>query len=146
MNRMMKKYTLLFGLLLLGYVTSHAQEDKHKKIKALKVEHITKALDLSDAEAEKFWPVYDRYEKRLHEVNKSKRALRCELNNEKTELSDENSSAYLDRIQDLRREKYELQTGRDAELTDILTPAQLLLLQKAEHEFKIKLLKEYRKK
>jgi len=44
-----------------------------EKIKAEKVAFLTTQLDLTVAEAQKFWPLYNEYEKKNDEIFKSER-------------------------------------------------------------------------
>lgn len=66
----MKKIYFITGLLLLSFA-GKAQEEtdlsekKQQDIQALKVAFISKELDLSPDEAQKFWPVYNQYEKEM---------------------------------------------------------------------------------
>ena len=46
-----------------------ASEQKQQDIEALKVAFISKELDLTPTEAEKFWPVYNQYSKELKGLN-----------------------------------------------------------------------------
>jgi len=39
-------------------------QDRNDKIKALKTAYITEQLELTKAEAEKFWPVYNAFEEK----------------------------------------------------------------------------------
>ena len=64
----MKKYLLIL-FTLFTFSLAHAQNgngQRIEKIQALKIAFITQKLDLTSAEAEKFWPVYNDYE---HELN-----------------------------------------------------------------------------
>ena len=64
----MKKYFLILLVLLAGISVARAQDDtgpKAEKIQALKIAFITQKLQLSSAEAEKFWPVYNEYENEI---------------------------------------------------------------------------------
>lgn len=45
-------------------------EKKQQDIQALKVAFITKELELTPDEAEKFWPVYNQYDKEMEEAAK----------------------------------------------------------------------------
>ena len=68
----MKKLYIVLTLLTVGFFAS-AQEEvpkvseqkQQEKIEALKVAFITKELDLTPDEAQKFWPVYNQYSKEL---------------------------------------------------------------------------------
>jgi len=70
----MKKYLLIFTLLLGGFTAVKAQEDpgddakRQEKIKALYVAYITQELQLSPDEAQKFWPVHAQFENELKGV------------------------------------------------------------------------------
>jgi RecA/RadA recombinase len=64
---MMKTLYILFAFLLVLPFTSLAQTEDgenitdRKKIQAMEVAYITKELNLSPEEAEKFWPVFNKY-------------------------------------------------------------------------------------
>lgn len=71
----MKKYILLFSLLLASTLAVHAQDDqpgddakKQERIKALYVAYITQQLQLNPDEAQKFWPVHAQLESELKSV------------------------------------------------------------------------------
>ncbi|HRI23499.1 MAG TPA: hypothetical protein PLZ45_02430 [Ferruginibacter sp.] len=70
----MKKYLLILTLFLGGLSFAKAQEgDEGKKvqdIKALYVAYVTKQLDLTPDEAQKFWPVHTQFENDIKSVNK----------------------------------------------------------------------------
>lgn len=50
-----------------------AQSDKKDELEALRIAFITKQLDLSAAEAEKFWPVYNSYQGDLRRMMREQR-------------------------------------------------------------------------
>jgi hypothetical protein len=61
----MKKYLLLI-LVFFGILSfANAQNARSEKIQALKVAFITQKLNLTPAEAERFWPVYNDYENEI---------------------------------------------------------------------------------
>ena len=61
----MKNYLLLL-LFLLGTATmSYGQNNPGERIQALKIAFITQRLQLTPAEAEKFWPVYREYDNEI---------------------------------------------------------------------------------
>ena len=67
----MKKYLLLliavFGSFSFG-MAQNANSQRTEKIKALKIAFITQKLQLTSAEAQKFWPVYNQYENEIRQV------------------------------------------------------------------------------
>jgi Skp family chaperone for outer membrane proteins len=75
----MKKILLLATLFLSGFFVASAQEDqpvdeaaamKNEKIQALYVAYVTKELNLTSEEAQKFWPVHTQFENELRAVKK----------------------------------------------------------------------------
>jgi Skp family chaperone for outer membrane proteins len=75
----MKKILLLATLFLTSFFVASAQEDqpmdeaaamKNEKIQALYVAYVTKELNLTSEEAQKFWPVHNQYETELRSVKK----------------------------------------------------------------------------
>ena len=75
----MKKILLLATLFLSSFFVASAQEDqpidenaamKNEKIQALYVAYVTKELNLTSEEAQKFWPVHAQFENELRAVKK----------------------------------------------------------------------------
>lgn len=71
------KRIILAVALFLSFQGAKAQEDvtqlpekKQQEIEALKVAFISKELDLTPEEAQKFWPVFNQYSKELHSTLK----------------------------------------------------------------------------
>ena len=126
----MKKNLLIALSLLLSFTFVKAQVrngQRAEKIQALKIAFITQKLQLSSAEAEKFWPVYNQYENEI-------KALRA--NNKNGDVL-ENEQKLLD-----IRKKYK------PSFEKILGPQKLNDLFNAERDFRnvlIKRLKSQRK-
>jgi hypothetical protein len=71
----MKKYLLIITIILGSFSFVSAQNGQRaEKIQQLKIAFITQKLQLTSAEAEKFWPVYNNYDneiKQLRSTNKN---------------------------------------------------------------------------
>ncbi len=65
---MMKKLVATFLLSCIVSLGLLYSQDKGDRIEALKVAFITKQLQLSSQEAEKFWPVYNGYENEMKQM------------------------------------------------------------------------------
>ncbi|MFT3982133.1 MAG: hypothetical protein QM687_16815 [Ferruginibacter sp.] len=69
------KYFFTFLLVMGGIGSSFAQDDsnpnpnREQKIEALYVAYITKELGLTEAEAQKFWPIHSQYDAEIKAVN-----------------------------------------------------------------------------
>jgi hypothetical protein len=66
-----------------------------KDIRSMKMQVIGQNMPLSDAEAEKFWPIYNHYADDLHEVNNSKYALLKQYAETWETMSDQDALIYV---------------------------------------------------
>lgn len=126
-----------------------AQYDKRENLKAYKTAYITQQLDLSSKEAEKFWPIYNVYQKEIFQLKVLKiRAAQRKIRDKGgiDALNDDESEQLLaDLIQNeqaLVKTKKELYNS----LKKVISSKKILKLYRAEHEFNKKLLAEFRKK
>jgi hypothetical protein len=72
----MKNIILLFSFYLLFSLTLQAQEEKRPeagRIEALKIAYLTRKLNLSTDEAQKFWPVYNSYANEMRRAHQDMR-------------------------------------------------------------------------
>ncbi len=68
----MKRYFLIIVFLLGSFSLVNAQNDNREKraekVQALKIAFITQKLELTSDEAQRFWPVYNRFESEVRQV------------------------------------------------------------------------------
>lgn len=84
----MKQLLLICTFFLGSYSFVIAQpENKAEKVQALKIAFITQKLELTSAEAQNFWPVYNRYETDLRQVMKDNRGGGDAIDNEEKVLN-----------------------------------------------------------
>lgn len=60
---------LLFGFITFATIVALAQRGNGERIRALEVGYLTKQLQLLPDEAEKFWPVFNKYKAELKAIN-----------------------------------------------------------------------------
>ena len=73
----MKKIFLLFGFVTFATLLTNGQEvadsgNGREKIKMLEIGYFTRQLQLSSNEAEKFWPLFNKYRKEIRVVVKDR--------------------------------------------------------------------------
>ncbi|OZA24427.1 MAG: hypothetical protein B7X86_08430 [Sphingobacteriales bacterium 17-39-43] len=75
MNGLVKKGILgiIMCLTMNTGLMSQDRRGHYERIEAIKVAFITKKLDLTTEEAQKFWPVYNNYQKELMELMRKRR-------------------------------------------------------------------------
>ncbi|TXE10041.1 sensor of ECF-type sigma factor [Seonamhaeicola algicola] len=140
----MKKHiiTLLICLITLTINAQHNRE----KIQSLKVAFITEQLDLTKKEAQKFWPVYNEFDKKsatikYHEM----RTLRQEIKDNVSTLTNEKALDLMTKIESIESRLCALRINFSEKIKTILPPKKVIKLKVAEEDFKRKMLDRYRK-
>ena len=85
----MKKIILLI-LLYTGFAASAMAQDEQKdigRLQAYKIAFLTKKLNLSPEEAQKFWPIYNKYETELRSARIEGRSTKKEIETEEKILN-----------------------------------------------------------
>lgn len=132
-------------ILFLLAATVQAQDGKHEKIKAWKTAYITEKLSLTSSEAEKFWPIYNNFDEKFHELRKKERTeIFHKLRNGLENLSDAEANELIDKNLSIETSELELRKQLTAELRKVLSPKKIITLKKAENDFKRELLDRYR--
>ncbi len=143
----MKKIIILSSLLLLASLSSFAQNNK--RIKAFKVAHITEALALTPEEAERFWPVYNKYEEELHQyrvLDRKKQTKKIVNKGGIAQLTEAEAADILANIANLRNAIHQAEKEKYEALKPILSAKKILKLYKAEQSFKKKLLERLKER
>jgi hypothetical protein len=143
----MKTKKIITTLLVLFSFIGFAQDDPSKKeqIKALKTAFITTELDLTSAEAEKFWPIYNAFEEKQFELRHEKiRSYQNRLEKDLTTISEKEAAQLLAKIEATEDELHQLRKKFNADIKGVLSAIKIIKLRKAEDNFHRKLLKQYR--
>jgi len=105
----------------------------HEKIRAAHAAYITERLELTPAEAEKFWPVYREY-------GEKRRALRQQLRDARRSGTEEKALLELDLK--LKQQEVDLEKQVSRQLEEIISPEKILALHQAEADFRKLLLRQ----
>lgn len=124
-----------------------AQHKNGERIKALKVSVITEKLDLSEKEAQQFWPIYNAHEKETSAIRfKEVKAIRQEIRENIDTMTDEKANELLIRLSEAENKMHELRMEFANNLSGILSPKKIILLKIAEDDFKKKMFEEFKKR
>lgn len=139
----MNKYIL--SLFMLFTAISFGQHKKDwEKIKSLKVAYITEKLSLDSKEAQEFWPIYNEYEEKRHELmRKEHTQIKDKLENS-DDLSEKEAKKLLTLKIAIEEDEEELDKAFLMEVSKVTSAKKALLLLKAEEDFKRDLIKQYR--
>lgn len=123
-------------------------DEKREKIKAYKVSFLTTELELTSAEAEKFWPIYNAFDDKQYELRHDKmKTYLSRLDDDKlNSMSEKEAATLLCQIESTDKELYLLREKYISNLKKILSHKKILKLKKSEDDFNRKLLKQYKEK
>lgn len=141
----MKKLTLIiFTFLCISMV--NAQKKSSDQIRSLKIAHISSVLNLTADEAEKFWPLYNAYDKQLAALRSSAiiKYLKKTDSSEIETLSEKEATEKIQSLVDFEEEYFTLRKNFINNCKKILSNKKILLLKKGEEDFNRKLLKQYK--
>ena len=141
----MKKLILLFFILFAFLPAVSQEEDKdaqHERIKALKVAYFTQEMNFNEKTAEKFWPIYNKYEKERRDLHKREH---IDLKNVEC-ISENEAENLIDEFLSVESEEYKIKKQLFKDLKQFISAKDIIKLHKLEDEFHKKLIKEYRSK
>ena len=139
----MKNYIFYLVFILISSLT-FGQETEDEKIEALKTAFITEELSFTPEEAQAFWPIYNLFEDRKEDLYDDKW---CEVKNGLDtieELDEAKAEQLLATYMKMKEERLKLRQEFVAELKKLMSPKQILMLKKAEHDFHKMLLEKYK--
>jgi hypothetical protein len=113
-------------------------QERKDKIKSLKIAFISQKLALTSEEAEKFWPVYNKYDDKIMALKESQMKLRLDKRNS----SDEDALKKIEEAEAIESEVMLLKKKMRAELIPIITAEKVVALERLEHEFHRKILEK----
>ncbi len=145
----MKKTLLILFVLMFSINSVQSQRMNKERIKLLKTSYLTEALDLSSDEAEKFWPIYNKYSNKIQKLKFSleggmirniKQAGGIE------NISESDAQKLIATTITSEQQITEYKTEMLNKLSNIISAKKLLKLHKAERDFNRKLLHEFGKR
>lgn len=137
----MRKFIFLTLLFSSSLLFSQNYNEKLERVKALRVAYISEKLELTPDEAEKFWPVFNNYDKKQGELNKQKRELMKKLHPKNSADLSENELTKL--MQDDEKIETDILNNKKQlaqNLQGVIPTKKILMLRKLEIDFKQKLL------
>lgn len=139
---------IIFLISLSFYGQGENMREKKEQVKAMKVAFLTTELNLSSAEAEKFWPIYNAFEDQQFELRHQRmKSFRNKMDDVTLDnLSEKEASIILIQMQNNEEELFNLRKKLVANLKSIIPSVKILKLGKAEENFNRKLLQQYRDK
>lgn len=142
MKKLILILSVFLGLTQVSFAQDSDRKEQWERIKALKVAFFTQELKISDKMAEKFWPIYNEYEKKRYELHQREHV---DLNNIEC-INEDEANKLLNEFLTVENEEYKVKKQLFKDLKEIMTAKEIIKLNKLEDEFHKKLIKEYRSK
>lgn len=144
----MKNWNSRFLVVLAFLLTTaiYAQRPAQERIRTLKVAFITERLGLTSEEAQNFWPVYNAHDQSLQKLRRRERQRFGSQLPYLEDVSEKEASELLSEFRTIQKEKFDLEQRFTADLENVLPSKKIILLLKAEEDFKKRLLQQVRKR
>ena len=133
---------LILSLLMLTGLRATAQNPNRQNLNSYKIGFFTKRLNLTPAEAEIFWPVYNEYQDQKTRLQLDKVLIIRNFNQNESILTDKQITESGDKLIGLIEQESTLAVKFHNKLKEILTPAKVLRFYQAENQYKAQLLNE----
>jgi hypothetical protein len=145
---MKKVATMLFLLIAVAAMAQQKGEPgkKREKVEQLRVAYLTKHLELTTEEAEKFWPVYNEFTDKLRESKKTKMKLAKELKENVDNLKDSEIKTKTDAILSEEQKEVDLKKEYNPKIAAVIGYKRTVKLVSLEREFRQELRKELQKR
>ncbi|SNR15272.1 hypothetical protein [Tenacibaculum jejuense] len=144
------KKTILFLIVTFVVFTTYAQRpDKSKIMRAKKIAFITENLDLSEQEAEKFWPLYNKFDKAKRKLYKQeKEEIRNKIRSAGglDNVSEDEAKRYLKLFHKIKASHEEIKASFHNDLLVFLSAKKVLKLEILEHRFNKNMIKRFKER
>ncbi|TYB77171.1 Spy/CpxP family protein refolding chaperone [Bizionia myxarmorum] len=139
----MKQITLILATVFFSAISFAQKPDNHhEKIKTLKVAYITEKLNLTQTEAQNFWPIYNKFEDDYSALRDDVSDKRKDIDVDK--ISEKDAKALIKEMEQLYEKRYRLYQKYMTNLQTVLPAKKVISLKKVEDDFKRKMFEEYK--
>ena len=114
----------------------------NEKLTAYKIAFFTQRLDLTPAEAEKFWPLYNDFSARRNKLLADRLSLMRYASQNEANMSDDELSSTADRLANSFSDEATMVVTFNTDLKKVLPPAKVIRLYQIENQYKQQLLRE----
>lgn len=139
----MKKAVIFFLVIAsLPLTRLIAQNTNLENLNTYKIGFYTKKLNLSPQEAEKFWPVYNEFQKEKNHVLVERVSIITDFNQNESTLNDTQLTELGDKLVGIIDSESRLAIQFHEKLKKVLPPAKVIRFYQTENQYKAQLLNE----
>ncbi len=148
----MKRIYIIFLISLVPLMTfaqghnghGKMQKNSHEEMRAEKVAYLTTQIDLSINEAQKFWPIYNAYQKEFEALITEAHDIMAFIDDNESNLSNTEVETKIDRLIQIDLEKAAVTSKYHKLFKTVLSNEKIAKLYLAENGFRRHLLEKYR--
>ena len=130
---------VMFTITLTGWSQQNGPKgDGNSKLEAARIAMITERLNLSPAQAEKFWPVYNQFSQERRALQQQ--AIQARKGYDMQNLTEEQSKTLVKAQMQFKQDKLDLEKKYVSKINDVISSKQLVALKKAEDDFRAMIL------
>lgn len=138
----MKRALLIIITAILPVTGLMAQNPNRERLEAYRIGFFTKKLNLTPGEAEKFWPVYNEYQKQRNHLQMERRDIIRDFNQNENTLSDSELTSMGDKLLATFSDESSLSAKFHKQLKDALPPSKVIKFYQAENQYRALLLNQ----
>jgi len=120
------------------------EKPNKEKVETMKIGFLTRWMDLTGEEAQRFWPVYNQYSDELEKSRAKRKAGMEETRKEPEKLTDAEIEKRIDAEMTFRQEELDIQKKYHSKFKQVLPMRKVARFYKAEEEFKRELIERLR--
>ena len=139
---MRKGLILLLIMVMIPVLKTTAQNPKLERLNAYKIAFFTRRLNFTSQEAEKFWPVYNEYQKQKNLIQVERNSIIRNFNLNENNLNDNQLTELGDKLLSAMDQESSLAATFHNKLKELLPPAKVIRFYQVENLYKIQLLNE----
>jgi Spy/CpxP family protein refolding chaperone len=120
-------------------------QSKEDKIKSLEIAYISRELDLTPEEAQKFWPLYNKYTREVNELIAERKRKAQDLKG-KPRTDDKVAEAALDKELGYEKKMIEIKTRYKQEFLKAIPARKVGILYRSEREFRNMMIRQMKER
>jgi len=142
--KQMKKLIILGFVCFLAFNSFAQDKDREARIKALKIAFITERLQLTEIEAQKFWPIYNTFEDKNNELRKQSFGKRKAENLDA--MTEAEAKTTVNDMISIENQRSKLKEQFMKDLLNVMPAKKVLLLRATEDAFNKRMFDEWKKR
>jgi hypothetical protein len=132
---------------MLNSLSAQPVKTRSEYLESFRIGFISNRLQLTPEEAQKFWPVYNKFSADMDKLRIDLRSLLKEdIVSANEKISEKDAEGILNEMISLKYKEAELTKKYAGEFKKVLPASKVILLYKAENDFKIELLRRLKEK